>query len=139
MAHILAHIRNGDVAESLLPESEERDSEGLQLDGLESEEPDINGLSKADEVESKESDDISFCGGLNSEGLGKRRRCRHMNAKQLDGLESEEPDERPMKRKPTNIPSVVDLLKSSDSSEKDSESETDFFEDSRAEDNRQTR
>ena len=78
--HILAHIRNDDVAESLLAESEERDSEGLQLDGLESEKPGINRLSKADEIESKDSDDRSFCGGLNSEGLDKRRRCRHMNA-----------------------------------------------------------
>ena len=72
--------------------------------------------SKADEVESKEPDDRSFCGGLDSEGLEKRRRCRHMNAKTLDSLESEEPDKRTMTRKPTKIPSIVDLLKSSDSS-----------------------
>ena len=47
-----------------------------------------------------------------------------MNTKQLDGLESEELDERPMTRKLTKIPSVVDLLKSSDSSKEYSESET---------------
>ena len=47
-----------------------------------------------------------------------------MNAKQLYGLESEEPDECPMKRKPRKIPSVVDLLKLSDSRKEYSESDT---------------
>ena len=47
-----------------------------------------------------------------------------MNSKHLDDSESGELDERPMTRKPTKTPSVVDLLQTSGSSKNDSDSES---------------
>ena len=106
-------------------------TESLNSEGLQKRLRSRQSLSKADEIENKESDDRLFCGGLNSEGLDKRLRCKQMNSKHLDDLESEELDERPMTRKLTKTSSVVDLLQTSGSSKNDSDSESESGTDSK--------
>ena len=98
-------------------------TESLNSEGIQKRQRIRQRLSKADEIQNKELDDISLLGGLNSEGLDKRLLCRKINSRHLDDSESEELEEHIMTRKLMKTPSVVDLLQTSSSSKNESDSE----------------